>query len=177
MAANQRVMIRGAQQARMGDARFLSGMMTFISLGMLVYALKSYFSNRDTSEDPVTWVREGIDRSGTLPIFMEAFNTAEKVTGQSFIGDSPASRFASRGRVDSLAGPTFGRMQNVSDVLANAFDGELKDRDLHSVRKIMPFNNVFWLRKLFDEFEIQAVEALDAEETTLSERRESMFAE
>jgi hypothetical protein len=177
MAANQRVMIRGAQQARMGDARFLSGMMTFISLGMLVYALKSYFSNRDTTDDPVTWVREGIDRSGTLPIFMEAFNTAEKVTGQSIIGDSPASRFASRGRVDSLAGPTFGRMQNVSDVLANAFDGELKDRDLHSVRKIMPFNNVFWLRKLFDEFEIQAVDALDAEETTLSERRESMFAD
>ena len=177
MAANQRVMIRGAQMARMGDARFVSGLTTFISLGMMVYALKSYLSNRDSADDPVTGAREGIDRSGVLPVFMEVFNTLEKTTGTTLLGESPSSRYATRGSIDSLMGPSFGRAQSVSDFATNVLDGELKDRDLHALRKLLPFNNIFYVRKLLDEFEIQAVEALDAEETSLSDRRESMFAE
>lgn len=175
MAANQRVMIRGAQSARMGDARFVSGLATFVGMGMLVYYLKSQLSGRETSDDPVTWVREGVDRSGILPVFMEVFNTAEKVTGTTIVGDSPSSRYASRGAFASLLGPSVGRGEDVVSFAQGAFDGELKDRDLHAVRKLLPFNNIFYLRKLLDEFEIKATEDLDLEETSLSERRESVF--
>ena len=177
MAANQRVMIRGMQSARMGDARFVSGLATFISLGMMVYYLKMVLSSREPSDDPTTWVREGVDRSGVLPVFMEVFNTAEKATGTTFVGESPASRYASRGAFASLLGPSVGRGEDAVSFLQGAFDGEMKDRDLHALRKLLPFNNIFYVRKLLDEFEIAATEELDLEETSLSERRESVFSE
>lgn len=174
-AANQRVTIRMAQQARMGHGRVLSAIASYVGLGMLVYYLKSVGSGREPSEDPVTWVREGIDRAGIVPVFMEGFNTAEKVTGQTFAGESPASRYASRGTFAAMLGPSVGRGEDVANFTKNLFDGELKDRDIHAVRKLLPYNNIFWLRTLFDEAEIAATEATGAEETALSDRRTSVL--
>lgn len=175
MGANQRVTVRAAQQARMGHGRVISALATYISMGMLVYYLKQIGSNRTPSDDPAVWVREGIDRSGVVSVFMEGFNTAEKVTGQTFVGDSPSSRYASRTAFGSLLGPSFGRGQAVTEAISNLLDGELQDRDIHAVRKLLPYNNIFWLRTIFDEFEIATAEASDAEETSLSDRRESLI--
>ena len=174
-AANQRVTVRAAQQARMGHGRVVSALMSYVGMGMVVYYLKMIGSNRTPSDDPVVWVREGIDRSGVVSIFMEGFNTAEKVTGQTFVGDSPASRYASRNAFGSMLGPTFGRGQAATEVIAGALDGDLKDRDIHAVRKLMPYNNLFWLRTVFDELEIGLVDTVGAEETSLSDRRESLL--
>ena len=170
--AHQRITLRAMQQGRMGQGRVLSAMAAFISLGMLVYYLKSWLSNRETSDDPAVWVREGVDRSGTIPLLMEGFNTAEKMSGQTFVGESPASRYASRNWADAIAGPSFGRLKAVGDVVRNTLDGELQDRDIHSLRKLLPYNNVFLIRKFIDDLEIAAVELTDAEETAISDRRE-----
>jgi hypothetical protein len=174
-AANQRVTIRMAQQARMGHGRVLSALASYISLGMVVYYLKSVGSGREPSDDPVTWVREGIDRSGVVSVFMEGFNTAEKVTGQTFAGESPASRYASRGAFAAMLGPSVGRGEDAANFVRNIFAGELKDRDIHAARKLLPYNNIFWLRTLFDELEMGITEATGAEETALSDRRTSVL--
>ena len=39
----------------------------------------------------------------------------------------------------------------------------------------MPYNNLFWLRTVFDELEIGLVDTVGAEETSLSDRRESLL--
>lgn len=175
LAGNQRVAIRMAQQGRMGEARVLSALVSYIGLGMLVYYLKSKGSGREPSDDPVTWVREGVDRSGIAPLFMEAFNTAEKATNKTFIGESPASRFASRGAFAATLGPSIGRGEDAFAAIRNIADGSLNDRDVHSLRKLLPYNNIFWLRTLFDEAEIAAVEGFGLEQTEFSERRQSVL--
>lgn len=172
LASNQRVAIRAAQQTRMGQGRVVSFFATAISIGMLVYHLKTVTSGRKTSDDPVTWVREGIDRSGVAAVFMEGFNSAEKITGQSFVGDSPASRFASRGQFTSMVGPSLGRAEDVASAISSLSDGTFKDRDIHAIRKLIPYQNLFYIRAAFDELEITMTEGLGAEETRLSERRE-----
>lgn len=172
MGANQRVTIRGAQQARMGQARVASSVMTFMALGGLVYFLKMKGSGRDVSDDPVTFAREAVDRSGMISIFMEAFNTAEKVSGLTFVGDSPASRYASRNAAASMMGPSLGRAQSAFDVISNTLDGSLQDKDIHAIRKLLPYNNIFYMRQLLDDFEMMAVDATGAEETAISDRRE-----
>jgi hypothetical protein len=175
LAGNQRIAIRMAQQGRMAEGRVLSALFTYIALGMLVYKLKSMGSGRDTSDDPVVWVREGVDRSGIAPLFMEGFNTAEKITNKTFIGESPASRFASRGAFASTLGPSVGRGEDAFAAIRNVTDGSLKDRDIHSLRKLLPYNNIFWLRTLFDEAEIAIIEAGDLEKTEFSENRQSVL--
>lgn len=171
MGANQRVFLRAAQAGRQGDAKVLAFVLTAISAGMLVYKIKSDLSGRETSDDPAVWVREGIDRSGVVSIFMDGFNTAEKVTGKTFVGDSPASRYASRGVFASLLGPSIGKGEDFANFIKNSMDGDLKDRDIHATRKLLPFNNVFWLRTLLDDMEIMIAEELDAEKTAFSDTR------
>ena len=97
------------------------------------------------------------------------------MSGQTFVGVAPASRYGSRGGFASLLGPSVGRGEDAVNFVQRALDGELQDRDVHALRKLLPYNNLFWLRTVLDDFEDVAVEALDAEETALSDTRERVF--
>lgn len=182
-AAHQRVTLRAAQQLRAGDAAVGSWFVAATSLGMMVYALKMWDSLRDTSDDPATWVREGLDRSGIFPMLFEGYNSAEKILqpGEKhplkwmFPGDA-SSRFQSRGSLGSLIGPSFGRVDDVLGLIGSASDGKLKDIDLHAARKMLPFNNLFGFRQILDRLEIEAVAATGAEETAFSARRQAALA-
>lgn len=172
LAANNRVTTRAAQQAAMGDGKVASFFVTAVSLGMVVYWAKMLASGREPSDDPATWVREGIDRSGVISVFMEGFNTAEKISGHTFVGESPASRYASRGKFASMLGPSVGRGEDALSLIAGLADGDLKDRDIHAIRKLLPYNNLFYARTILDDLEIMLSEGVGAEETRLSENRE-----
>jgi hypothetical protein len=182
-AAHQRITLRAMQQLRQGDAAVGSWFVTATSLGMMVYALKMWDSLRETSDDPATWVREGVDRSGMFPILFEGYNSAEKIIKPgkdhplkwAFPGDA-SSRFQSRGPLGSLIGPSFGRVDDLMALAGNLSDGQVKDVDLHAARKLIPYNNLFGLRQIFDRLEIEAVAATGVEETAFSDRRQKALA-
>lgn len=171
IAANNRVFTRALQQVAMGDGKVASFFATSLSLGMLVYWLKMQASNRKPSDDPAVWVREGIDRSGMATVFMEAFNTAEKISERTFVGESPASRYASRGKFASMLGPSLGRMEDALNLGPRFLDGSVTDRDIHAIRKLLPYNNIFYTRWMLDRLEMGIVDAVDAEETSFSANR------
>jgi hypothetical protein len=179
-AGHQRLTLRMLQQGRAGDAALLSYVFTGVTMGMMVYAFKMWDSGRQTSDNPATWIREGIDRSGMLPLFFEAYNSAEKVLSPGdkhplkwlFVGDQ-ASRYNSRGPFAAMLGPGVGRVEDVFGFVRGAADGKLKDTDVNAVRKLLPFQNLWFLRQLLDRAEFGLIDALGAEKTQYSKTRKA----
>ena len=156
-SATQRILISTLQQQ---DSHYIQGVMSMLSLGMMTYAFKSWDAGRELSDDPAVWIAEGIDRSGMIGILMEANNTIEKVSQNSMgirplLGiNAPASRYASRSILDSMAGPTFGLMGTVAQV-AGGISGqrEWDKSDTRALRRLIPGQNLSILRQGLDKIE------------------------
>lgn len=157
-SATQRMTIAGIQGQ---DAHFMQGVVGLTTLGMMAYAFKQWDAGREISDDPKVWVMEGIDRSGVLGIIMEANNTIEKVSSNSYglrpmLGTAtPSSRFASRSRAEAFLGPTFGSLLTTTlKVTGASADGEeWKDSDTRTLRRLLPYQNLLIFRQAVDKME------------------------
>jgi hypothetical protein len=102
------------------------------------------------------WIREGVDRSGLASWIFDALNTQEKLLGglgiNTAIG-SPSARYMSRNAIGALLGPTFGLGEDAAKLLANLGQGKWSATDTHRIRKLLPMQNLFYLRWLFDQAE------------------------
>lgn len=139
-----------------GTAQFYYGTAFQIALGALTYALKQSANGKEVDWTPQKLALEGIDRSGILGPLMEYNNMAEKATGGMFglgplLGTGTQSRYASRGFIGSALGPTFGLLDTVTDVTAGVLNGDAGDRVLHSVRTLLPGNNLFWIAPMINQ--------------------------
>jgi len=154
-ASTQQVLIARLQQK---DMAALSGFISAISLGMLTYYLKTIGAGRELSQDPNKWIIEGLDRSGYLGILMEVNNISEKVTGgkvgvNALIDGEVMSRYASRNITSTLIGPTAGQVSDATSISAAIFKGEITEADVKDFRQFLPYQNLFYLRSIFDEME------------------------
>lgn len=157
LASNQRILMRGLQE---DQARFLSGTVGMVSIGMMIGVIKAYEANRqnELSNNPGYWISEGLDRSGILAIPFELSNTAEKLNlygakraavdiGEILFpgvsGKEGPSRFSSRGKMSALFGPTVGFAEDIATVLtipeALATDGEVRDSQKTAAKNLLPF--------------------------------------
>lgn len=154
-ASVQRTMLSGLQKR---DMAALNGAALSLFLGMGVYAAKEKIAGRETSDDWRIWVSEGVDRSGLTGWAFDANNIAEKISRgrigiNAVMGGPPMSRYASRSVLEALFGPTYGAMGDVAQVAGSAFAGDWRESDTRTLRKLMPYQNLFYLRKIFDEAE------------------------
>lgn len=154
-SSTQRVLLAGLQQA---DANTLAGVSTMITLGMMTYAWKKKMAGEKTSDDARVWIAEGIDRSGVTGIFMDVNNMVEKATRgtigiNSLLGGHQMSRYASRNVTSALLGPSLGLAQDMFQITGAVATGDFRQSDLHSLRKILPAQNLVYTRWLFDEAE------------------------
>jgi hypothetical protein len=143
------------------DRNAVGGVLTLISLGMLTYAFKQWNADRELSDDPAAWLAEGIDRSGALGSIMEINNTIEKASSNG-IGLRPllgieaqASRFVSRSMAENIMGPTFGSLlENTVRVMnAGLTPGDWTDADTRAMRRLIPYQNLFFIRQGLDRIE------------------------
>ena len=143
------------------DRNAVGGVLTLISLGMLTYAFKQWNADRELSDDPAAWLAEGIDRSGVLGSIMEINNTVEKASSNG-IGLRPllgieaqASRFVSRSMAENLMGPTFGSLlENTMRVMnAGLTPGDWTEADTRAMRRLIPYQNLFFIRQGLDRIE------------------------
>jgi predicted nucleic acid-binding Zn-ribbon protein len=159
MVSTQKVMLSGLQRR---DMAALNGAAMMTGLGMLSYYIKSGISGRATA-DPTTpeglakWVREGVDQSGLLGWIFDANNLAEKLTGNTvgigrFMG-GPSSRYASRGVWSAILGPTAGLVENSLGAVRDAAAGEWTAQDTSAIRQMIPLQNLFYWRWLFNDAE------------------------
>lgn len=174
LASNQRVLMRGMQE---GPGRLMGGITAMATMGALIYWLKNMEAGREVSDNPGTWIAEGLDRSGILAIGFELNNMAEKTGGVGiysmaatagnalFPGSDmkpPASRYASRNIPSALAGPTFGMATDAISLIAltqkarsdlmGVTEGasDVAPSDIQTMRRLTPFASLPMWRWLID---------------------------
>lgn len=158
-----RVLVSGLQQR---DAAFAQGIVFSIGLGMLSVYLKAASAKRtaELPDDPAWWVREGINQSGVLGWLGEANAIGEKWGG---VGIGPIlgiqESFKRRGLdvEELLGGPSVGLANDLLDISGDALDGRWTESSTRRMRRLLPFQNLFYVRWLFDEMEEGFNEAAD----------------
>lgn len=165
-AATERILVANLQRR---DAAALSGVVFSVALGMLTYKVNSFFGGMKTSDRPQDWFKEGISRGGLLGWFEEGNALASKATRGSAdiyrtIGaDKPLSRFASRSAADMLLGPTWGKVESLPKITGALSSGEWSASDSSALRRLIPAQNLFWLRGLLNKVEESANAAAGVE--------------
>jgi hypothetical protein len=158
-ASTQRMLIANLQRR---DAQVLQGVMFSLSLGMLSYKINSVLGGQPVSDKPADWVKEGISRANFLGWLEEGNAMASKATRGSvdiyrMLGsEHPLSRYASRGAIDQLLGPTAGKLESLLKITGGAAKADWNQADTHAVRMLTAGQNLFFLRNLLNQVEAGA---------------------
>lgn len=154
--ATTRILMSGLQRP---DMVFMQGAMSSIALGMLSYYTWAMASGGRAWEeaqdaDMSQLIYEGIGRSGMLGIFGEVQKMGEQVPGlndyEIFGGGDPTSRQIGSLR-EALIGPTAGLTKDLENFIMG-LDNPTQST-LHSARKMIPYQNVFYFRRMLDQME------------------------
>jgi len=141
------------------DTAVLQGMVVSLALGMLSYKANSVLGGAPTSDRPQDWIKEAVSRGGMLGWFEEGNALASKATRGGvdlyrMIGaDKPLGRYANRSTLDMLIGPTAGKVGSLVQATGAAAAGDWQESDTKAVRRLIAMQNLFYLRKLFDQVE------------------------
>lgn len=168
-ASLQRSTLLTAQRLRANPFDFATAMTltSQISLGMAVTYFKLWAAGKlvetTTGWDARRWLREGIDRSGVFGVMADGAAIPMK-----FMGSSP-TRYAQRNITDTLLGPSLGIPQDILSATNLILREDKTTADISAARRLLPFQNYFYFRRLFDESE----EALADKLNVSTKRRKS----
>lgn len=166
ISSMQRIMLSGLQQR---DASTLNGVIAALGLGAMAYWAKQGVAGKPTSDKPTVWATEALDKSGLTGWFMEVNNIAEKATrgrvGVSALTGEQVSRYASRNVTGAFLGPSADAVSDIFQVSGSIFAGDTTKSDLHKVRQLIPLQNMFYLRSLFNKVEEATGDSLGLPDT------------
>ncbi|MER8397464.1 hypothetical protein [Mesorhizobium sp. M1348] len=80
------------------------------------------------------------------------------------------SRYASRNTAGALLGPTLDAASDLFQISGAISAGDFKQSDLHTVRKLLPIQNLFFVRTLFDRIEAATGDALGLPDAAAANR-------
>jgi len=161
VAAAQRTLVAGLEQR---DAAAAMGAMFALGLGAFTYWLKTQaIAGYTPPDNPAQWAVEAADRSGLLGWVMDVNGTVERLTGgvvgASALTGQTVSRYRSQQFPGAAFGPTFDLLQSMGTVSSAAFRGDMTATDIHVARKLLPLENLFYLRRIFDSLEDKLAES------------------
>jgi len=169
LAAHNSALIPMAQQLARGDMAAVEGIVTGISLGMMSEWIRLNLSGRGDELEGYSmqdWARAGLDRSGISTVPMEFINMADRMLDgrlSQSVGLKQGSRYFYRNWAGTLMGPTFGYAGDVGALMQNLVNSDgISERDIRSLRRLMPYQNMFYLRMLINDMEKEVVKATGA---------------
>ncbi|MEE9909772.1 hypothetical protein LWV33_21515 [Brucella intermedia] len=166
VSAMQRIALSALQQR---DAETLAGVMTSLTLGAMTYVAKQAVAGKEISDDPAVWATNAFDWSGLAGWMMEVNNIAEKASrgrlGLSALTGEQMSRYQSRNVVGAFLGPTPDAVADIFQVTGSMFAGDTTKSDLHKMRQLLPFQNLFYIRSLLNQVEDATGDAINLPET------------
>ena len=153
------MLLRGMQER---DASFFGGVLMLLAAGAMVDAIRQRAFNRDYGKKPFGQkIVDAFDRSGIGGIFSDLNNVLERMTDNK-IGMRPAlgagkpySSWTSKNAMQGfgLFGPTSSQIANISDIMWDWGTGTHNHYTAKNVRRLIPFQNVWYLDSLFDQVE------------------------
>lgn len=154
-AAHNKLLLANLQYR---DKAALNGILIALGMGAITYATKETLAGRKISDNPQKILIEAIDRSGITGAAFDVNNIVEKMTRgevglSKLTGEGPMSRYASRNALGALLGPTAGTFQDLSTVTGAIATGDISQGDVRSMRRVLPLQNLFYIRQLLDSIE------------------------
>jgi hypothetical protein len=150
----------------------VTGVLISLALGALSFYLKATIAGGETERrmleaTPEQWIDEALNASGILGVISVVQNIAQDIPGlrpiASLEGASAAlsGRAASQtirssagGLVEDIAGPSADFAFTLAAILTDAGkNGKPTRAQVHRIRQMLPLQNVFYLRRLFDQIE------------------------
>lgn len=164
-AAHAKILVADLQYR---DAAALNGFMLAVGLGGVAYGAKQLVAGKEVSTDVDKLIVESLDRSGAFGYFWDINNITEKLTRgtvgvNAAIGQAPMSRYATRNVAGALLGPSLGTVQDLSQVIGALSTGDLSRSDISAMRKMLPYQNLFYIRGLLNQLEDKAAQEAGAQ--------------
>lgn len=155
-ASTSRTLISGMQQR---DAAVINGVIFSLAMGTLGYYLYAMAAGGKVKQEmlnagPDKWADEAIARSGLLGILGEVQRIAERIPLTQPYATFSGTRSARRSGdnlTEAFLGPTFDLLSTGTNVAAGIHAPD--DSTVHDMRTLLPGQNLFYLRQLFDQIE------------------------
>jgi hypothetical protein len=147
-AATDKVLMSSIQDRK--DMETWVGIMILLSIGALQYVITSLTHDREPDLSLNNLAKEAIDRTGILGIYAEYFNIFAKLN---LIPGLGTTRYYTRGIAGAFGGPTIGALDDFATVMGkinlSITEGrELTAKDYAVMLRLMPYQNLFYTRKL-----------------------------
>lgn len=130
------------------DAAALQGVIMMIGLGGAVHYIKDLQAGKDPEITPQYIIGNGIVRSGLLGLMGDyTLGAASAMFG------GVNTRYAGQNLWGIVAGPGASASLDYADVLTKVLnpDHELTDSDKRKIVRMLPYQNLFWLRAMLDK--------------------------
>lgn len=164
MAAVNRLLVPMAQGVAHGDLATLNGAWMMMALGALSNTARDYAAGYQPVTDPKRIAIEAFDRAGFTAFFAEPLDLASGTFGGPRFG-----RFTSSSAGEQILGPAIGAAIDLQQTVQKAmteggeFDPQMKAADIYRFRKLFPYQNLFYLRRLVNAMEGEFSESVGAD--------------
>ena len=154
-AFDRKVMQRGLQER---DLSFLTQMGALLFFGMVVDGIRSSQLGKDYSKKDIREkIYDGFERAGVGGIFLETNRMLETLTDNRIglrplvgIGKPYGTSLAWK---TGVLGPTASQFATVSQIMYDWGRGKHTHHTARRIRKLVPFNNIWYLDSIFDKLE------------------------
>ena len=171
MGAHSKMLLSGLQQRDMAAFHALQGVTMSLALGALSYYIWARSTSDRATEEMQnasweTWLDQAIYRSGLTGLFAEVQSIGSKIPATADLVTFEGSSIAGRrpnSIMGAIAGPTYGTAETIASVLAGM--DEPTQGTLSQARKLIPYQNVFYLRRALNIVEEGLGEALNIPES------------
>lgn len=149
-------------------ARFLGFMMIG---GYLTHATRQIAAGKQPITDPKGAASEAFIEAGMTGIIPDLLAPATRrlaqteTLGPAFerLGIGESVRFSDRNAFSAYGGPAVGRAMDAYDMIWNRSQGGVSARDLHMIRRMLPYQNAWFLRRGINALEGEMAEGLGLE--------------
>ncbi len=158
MSSVNRMLIPLEQGLAHGDIKAANGAAMLLSLGALTYYVKEIASgNNHPDLSASRLIPEMVERSGLLGFLPDI---TDPITGALHL--PRFQQFADHDPVETAMGPTVGTLAMIMKTLTGITDGKVSAADLHRLRQLAPYQNLFFLRRIIDAIEGKTADIIGA---------------
>jgi hypothetical protein len=129
-------------------ARFLGFMMVG---GYLTHATRQLVAGKEPITDPLNAAKQAFGETGlagVLPDLLDPLaRTPLGMRVMGAVGVDPSAKRADQNAFSAYGGPSAGTAADLIDIVWNRTANGISARDLHAIRRIMPWQNAWFLRR------------------------------
>lgn len=170
-----------ANGSALQGAQFLGYMMIG---GYLTHVFRQAAAGQAPVTDPLKAAQEAFSEAGLAGILPDIVSPASHLAGSALKESHPDAaayfggpvKYSDRNPISAFGGPSLGAAQDAWDFLYNrAPQGQFTAKDLHAGRRLIPGQNVWWLRRGINALEGETADALNLEGATNESASERLF--